>query len=228
MKHSIPLQQHDAHLDHLSAEVSKGKLDLIVLRYLARRLHLILRQLDSPTTQREPLIYLLPERRGRIHRAVIYKYQELSLERRFTFVGFVSRKQKNLCSSVKRDVQMVDQKLIKDLVGSPGILSYSSLELRNGDWSNLVVMSDANAKAQIKGTLTHAYAAYQLAHRYYEWIRLHNGILAEGLDHTEMLLQRTKYYTFQETQPRPTLFERTYETHFLGRPALSRAEYVYS
>jgi len=102
---------------------------------------------------------------------------------------------------------MVDKKLIKELISNPGILSYSSLELRNGDWCNLVVLNDAGAKTHIKSNSTHIHAAYHLAHRYYEWIRLHNGIMPEGLDHTEMQLQKTKYYTFQTKQQRATMQE---------------------
>src|SRR2546426_481732 len=83
------------------------------------------------------------------------------------------------------------------------VLRYSSLELRNGDWCNLVLLSDAGAKTHIKGSEMHKYAAYHLAHSYYEWIRLHNGVMPEGLDHMEMQLQKTKYYTFQAGQQRP-------------------------
>ena len=57
----------------------------------------------------------------------------------------------------------------------------------------------------------HKYAAYRLAHSYYEWIRLHNGVMPEGLDHMEMQLQKTKYYTFQAGQQRPSIREFIYE-----------------
>ena len=72
---------------------------------------------------------------------------------------------------------------------------------------NLVLLSDAEAKTYIKGSEMHKYAAYRLAHSYYEWIRLHNGVMPEGLDHMEMQLQKTKYYTFQAGQQRPSIRE---------------------
>ena len=100
--------------------------------------------------------------------------------------------------------------LVEELADATGVLSYSSLELRNGNWCNLVLLSDAEAKTGIKGREMHKYAAYHLAHSYYEWIRLHTGIMPEGLDHTEMLLQKTKYYFFEEPQKRPTIRERVY------------------
>jgi hypothetical protein len=196
--------------DVRDVSVSKGKLDLIVLKYMARRMHLTLHQLGEPISTSQPLLYRLQERYGRTHRIAIYKYQELFLEKPFAFVGFFSRKQRNLRPSIVRAIETVDKKLIEELVGSPGILSYSSLELRNGNWCNLVLLSEANAKTYIKSSETHRYAAYQLANRYYEWIRLHNGIMPEGLDHTEMMVRKTKYYTFQRAQERLSIQELTY------------------
>ena len=204
------LLKQDMPDNHLYADVTKGKLDLMILRHMARRLHLTLYQLEAPVSAPQPLLYKLQERHGRTHRIVIYKYQELLLKRRLTFVGFISGKQKHLHASVIYAIQMVDRKLVQELVDIPGILSYSSLELRNGDWCNLVILSDANAKKQLKNTETHAYAAYELANNYYEWIRLHNGIMPQGLDHTEMVLQRTRRYFFQLAQQPPSVRELSY------------------
>ena len=113
-----------------------------------------------------------------------------------------------------------------ELISNPGLLSYSSLELRNGDWCNLVVLNGEEAKTHLKNTSTHTYAAYQLAPHYYEWIRLHNGVMSEGLDHTEMLLQKTKYYIFYAAQPRPAIRERTNEKHSTNRSSLSQGNYA--
>src|SRR5215469_2591812 len=129
------------------ADIKKGKLDLVLLRYMARRIHLIIRQLDQPIPVSQPLLYTLQERHGRTHRIAIYKQQELVQRDTLTFVGFISRKRKPLHESI--------------------------------------------VKVHIKSAPLHQYAAYSLADSYYEWIRLHNGVMPEGLDHTEMLLQRT-------------------------------------
>src|SRR5205823_4605753 len=93
---------------------------------------------------------------------------------------------------------------------NPGLLSYSSLELRNGHWYNLVLLSDADAKRHIRSAGTHMYAAYQLAWRYYEWIRLHSGVMPGGLAQVELVLQKTCYFVFHRTQPRPVVHETAY------------------
>jgi hypothetical protein len=205
-----PYSKVEGEGDSHYADMAKGKLDLIVLRYMVRRLHLTIHQLDSPVPVSQPLLYKLQERHERTHRIAIYRQQELVQRNMLTFVGFISRKRRPLSESIADEIQDVDKRLLVELVDSSGVLSYSSLELRNGDWCNLVVLSSPEAKIHIRSAPTHRYAAYGLADSYYEWIRLHTGIMPEGLDHTEMLLQKTKYYFFEEPQKRPTIRERVY------------------
>jgi hypothetical protein len=194
-------------------DVRKGHLDLVILKYMARRLHLTLQQIGQTErpTLRVPLLYQLQERHGRKHRIVIYRQQELFQKLPFAFVGFISKRKRSLLPSLIEEIQQTDQKLVAELIKAPGILSYSSLELPFGDWCNLVVLADTRAKLQIKSTETHAYAAYHLAHAYYEWIRLHTGTMPEGLDHVEMRLLKTKYYTFHPGQERPSIRELVYK-----------------
>ena len=175
-------------------------------------MHLTLQQLDQNerSTLQQPLLYQLQERHGRKHRIVIDRHQELFQKLPFAFVGFISKRKRSLLPSIVEEIQQTDQKLIAELIKAPGILSYSSLELPFGDWCTLVVLADVSAKRQIKGTETHVYAAYHLAHAYYEWIRLHTGTMPEGLDHEEMRLLKTKYYTFHAGQERPSIRELTY------------------
>jgi hypothetical protein len=113
------------------------------------------------------------------------------------------------CSFLKA-IQKADRQMVEKLADAPRILSYSSLELRNGDWCNLVVMTDADVKMHIKGNETHKHAVYQLAHSYYEWIRLHSGVMPEGLDHMEMRSQKTRYYSFHAPETRPVVRELVY------------------
>jgi hypothetical protein len=210
MNQDYQLLQQDVEDNRRSANVQKGKLDLIILKYMARRLHLTLRQLDQPTSFSQPLLYRLRERHGHTHRIALYNHQELFLQQTLPFIGFISRKQMDLSRSVIDEIQAVDKLLIEELVNNPGILSYSSLELRNGNWCNLVIMRGADAKAHMKSTKTHMYPAHQLAYGHYEWIRLHHGIMTEGLDHMEMVLQKTKYYTFHSAEQKPVIREHMY------------------
>ncbi len=194
---------------HIYTDVNKGRLDLIVLRYMARSVHLtLLKEVATPTM---PSLTYFEERRGRTHRIAIYDLQELQVQRNLAFVGFVSRKQQPLLDSIVEDIYEVDKKLVAELVGTPGMLSYSSLELRTGNWYNLVLFNDPVTKRHIKDSATHRYAAYQLAPRYYEWIRLHSGIMPGGIARCDLVLQKTKHYTFQMITSRPVVRELTFE-----------------
>jgi DMSO/TMAO reductase YedYZ molybdopterin-dependent catalytic subunit len=195
------------------SDVRKGLSDIILLRYMARRLHLTLRQFEQSSSLRRTRfqVYKLQERGDRMHRIAIYQAENLRLQSPLSFVGFISARKTQLRPSIVQAIQQTDKKLVEELAGAPGVLSYSSFELRNGDWCNLVLLSDAGAKMHIKGSETHKYAAYHLAHSYYDWIRLHNGIMPEGLDHMEMQLLKTRYYTLQPGQQKPSIREYIYE-----------------
>ena len=191
--------------------VNKAKLDLVILRYMRGRVFMTLHLLNAPTaTTPQPLLYYSEERHPRIHRIAIYQPQQLLQNSSLAFVGFVSGKRQPASPLIVEEIQEVDKKLIAELINIPGILSYSSLELRNGNWCNLVLLNSLEMKVHIKSAKTHAYAAYQLAPRYYDWIRLHHGAMPFGLSGNEMLLQKTRIYTFLGIQQNPAVSERIY------------------
>ena len=194
-------------------DISRSRLDLVVLGHMARKFHMALKLLDPPATTLQPLIYSSEERRSREHRIVIFNYQELLPNRSLTFVGFISSKQQATDATVASEITRVDDQLLTELVKTPGVLGYSSLELRKDRWYNLVLLRNAVAKEHVKSTPTHAYAAYQLAPLYYEWVRLHHGILPNGLAQGDMQLLGTKYYTFHVRPYKPIIIERSYVVH---------------
>jgi hypothetical protein len=190
--------------------LKKGKLDLVVLELMAQRLSLTLRRLDAPLNTQQPLLYSLEERHRRVHRIALYRPAELLAARSLLFVGFVSGKRHFLEQQVLDEIHRIDQKLVSELMGITDILSYSSLELRTGRWYNLVLFTDVSTKETLKKSSTHTYAAYHLAPRYYEWIRLHNGTMPNGLAQQELVLESTKYYVFPDTQKRPIMHKVVY------------------
>jgi hypothetical protein len=204
-------QQTTATLDSVVAlSVNKVKPDLVILKYMVQQLYITLQQPDSRDTTMEPLLYSLEDCHKRKQRISLYKPQALLHPCRLSFVGFVSGRQPALSASILNEVERIDELMVAELVNISGIFSYSSLEVRPGRWYNLVVFHDAETKVYLKNSHTHSYAAYQLAPQYYEWIRLHNGIMPGGLAQQELLLQSTKYYTFPEGQRHPDMYEITY------------------
>jgi hypothetical protein len=183
--------------------------DLVILRYMAQRIYVTLYLLDEPVNPARPLLYYSEEGHTHTHRIAIFRPQELQVMSQVHFVGFISGKLKPGSPQVIDEIHSVDKKLVVELINTPGLLSYSSLELRDGSWCNLVLLSDLEAKTHIRNSETHAYAAYQLSPRYYAWIRLHSGIMPGGLAHNEMFLQKTRYYEFHGAHEKPTIRELT-------------------
>lgn len=197
----LPAQAAGEHNVSNSTNVNKGRLDLTVLRYMAHKVAQALASIETTDNMGSsaplPALSYAEERHNRLHRIAIYDPLELKKLTDIAFVGFVSKKQQPLSASIIEDIHEVDRQLIAELIGTPGMLSYSSLELRTGRWYNLVLFSAATTKEHIKNSETHKYAAYQLAPRYYQWIRLHNGSIPQGLAQGDLLLHKTKLYAFQ-------------------------------
>lgn len=204
-----PLSIKEVPGDTAQAGIDKGKLDLIVLKHMAQRLYLTLRSLEQ--TVSSPLLYGLEERRGHTHRIVICSPRELLTTGDLYFVGFISGRREAVEPLIIDELERTDKQMLTEIVHLPGILSYSSLQLRSRNWYNLVLLSDADAKAHFRTMETHRYAAYQLSPAYYAWIRLHSGVMPGGLARHEMLLRSTKYYTFAGAGQRPIIRERMYD-----------------
>lgn len=193
-----------------TALTSKKALDILVLQYMRRRVLLTLNHFKPCDSLQHPIVYNFRERHGRIHRIALYKCQELLQHSNIAFVGFISRKKELLDASIIDEIHAVDKALVVEMADNPGILSYSSLELRTGIWFNLVLMKASDAKNQVLRTETHAYAAYQLSPRYYKWIRLHKGVMPCGLAYDMMSIIHTRYYTFSHAQSQPLIQEHSY------------------
>lgn len=91
----------------------------------------------------------------------------------------------------------VDGELIAEMHAFPGMYSYSSLELPDGNWANLVLLQHVQSGRNWRESARHAHAAYQIAPRYYRSIRLHNALLPAGLAGPAPALARTTYYDFR-------------------------------
>src|SRR5205807_5770300 len=131
------------------------------------------------------------ERRGRQHRMIIFAPHELLTPEEMRFVGFVSGRNKAAEQHIVDAIFRADELMLAELALIPGLLSYSSLELRLGTWYNLVLFRDPGVKAHVKSIDAHRHAAHQLSPAYYAWIRLNNGVLSGGLARPEWRLNNT-------------------------------------
>ncbi|GLV57651.1 hypothetical protein KDH_44870 [Dictyobacter sp. S3.2.2.5] len=196
LQYALPIQVD--RIDLLAVnKVVKGRLDLMVLRHMARQLQLVLLTTEQqPDMTNIPIVYELTERQSCLHRIVFYRPQALYEEETLSFVGFVSGRQTGNDDVLNEELSQADLHMLAKLTHIPGLLAYSSMELRPGRWYNLVMMQTLDVKTNLKGIDMHQHAAYHLAPRVYDWIRIHSGIFPGGLAKNAPQLLKSKHYAF--------------------------------
>lgn len=112
---------------------------------------------------------------------------------RVCIVGFFADRRDDI------DYQSLDGmelSLLLEFRNYPGILSYSSIELANDFWANLVVHREADDTEVWRGSSAHA-KAVDLSPRLYSAIRIHNGHLDGGISGNQAIaIDRTKYWDY--------------------------------
>ena len=141
-----------------------------------------------------PLVVQREEAGGRLHRAIIFDPGRLGDGRDLVWVGFFGVKRREVDSA---PLSAIDDELVQELPAHPDILSYSSLELDDGDWGNLILLDGDAAREDWRASPRHAYATRELAPRHYRHVRLHQGVLPGGARAGGApVLRRTKYYDY--------------------------------
>src|SRR6266498_1672308 len=131
----------------------------------------------------------------RMHRMIIRDRAALAADADLTVVGFFGEQRGKANPALLKDI---DTELIQEFLQQRYVLSYSSLELADGNWGNLVILQHTDGIEHWRTSQRHAYAANELAPLYYARIRLHNGVLAGGLAAPRLTLRSTKYYDFED------------------------------
>jgi hypothetical protein len=165
-------------------------------RMLAEIQHQVRRGAEGPARAR-PVVVERREATGRLHRAILFDERRLGDGRELVWVGFFGVKRPDVDSAPLTDM---DDALVRALpAGHPDILSYSSLELADGNWGNLILLDGDEAREHWRTSERHAYAARELAPRHYEHVRLHQGVLPGGArPESALVLRRTKYYDYRK------------------------------
>jgi hypothetical protein len=143
-----------------------------------------------------PLVFEGREADGRVHRAIICDARRLGDGRDLTWIGFFGVKRRDVDPT---PLTVRDEELIREFPAHPGILSYSSLELADGNWGNLILLDGDEARERWRVSERHTDATRVLAPRHYSDVRLHQGVLPGGpRAGGRPVLRRTKYYDYRD------------------------------
>ncbi|MDX1612824.1 MAG: hypothetical protein R3300_00865 [Candidatus Promineifilaceae bacterium] len=171
--------------------------DLNTLRYMIDQLCLFVEE-QGDKAQDRPIVRHLPSRESWIYRLIVVRPEQLLQPGALLFVGFLGRRKSE--GDLEAAAEF-DRTLVAELPEYPGLLSYSTMALVSGDFSNLVVFSDPSVKTAWSRSRAHAQAVDKLAPDYYASVCLYNGRLPHGVhDSSRATLQRVKYFDYQ-TKP---------------------------
>jgi hypothetical protein len=182
------------------SDVERNHVDLEAMRLMLTRLREVL-EAGEDEERSPPRIVRLTEA-GRSHRIVILNPEGLRGEVDLTAVGFFGQSRPDLDRATFEELQTVDWELVGEFSQHPGVLSYSTLELEDGNAADLALLSDPGASQHWMTSTRHAYAANELSPRCYSSVRLHSGLLPGGVrSGRDPVLLQTKYLDFRAEKP---------------------------
>jgi len=209
---------HGELIDHTTAiqhfaltNVDDGSQDITILNSIAQATFHVADQLHrNPSSLALPATHIWENAGGYTHRIIINTRVPIN-QMTLPFVSFVSKKQAHIIERVQQDIDDIDKAIVSGLAKQSSLLSYSSFQLAERDWYNLVLFSQASAKQDMLGVQLHQLAAYELAPKYYQWIRLHHGTITRNDAVTAITFQLTKYYRFHTSAKRPEIRFHAYQ-----------------
>lgn len=169
-----------------------------LLCYMAEQVCMLLRH-PAANLEDQIVVRLQPSADSDwIHRIIIVQPKRLNEIRPITLVGFFG--QRNPHSSIDLGAQ-TDRMLQVEFPQQPDLLSYSTLMLSDSNYCNLVLFASPAGIVTWSQSNTHRYAVTEFAPRYYRSVRIHNGLLPDGIHHFQTLrIEITKYLDYR-SQP---------------------------
>jgi hypothetical protein len=169
-----------------------------LLRYMLWRLHGLLETCywqKNPNVV-APVVQTMVESDGRHHRMVVIGSDCLRQTKGLSVVGFFGQRRFDADDEA---AAVRDGMLFDEMHKHEGLLSYSSLELTNGDYGNCVVFRDEASKNNWGHSEVHRHAVQVLSPNYYHSIRLYNGVLPDTIMGEHLLeLTVVRYFDYGE------------------------------
>jgi len=170
--------------------------DLEILIYMAIQVCEVLETDIALLKGGNPIFVDEPD--GRLHRFIIPRPEKLLSAHKNCVVGFFGQKREGVSPDYFTEYS---NRLNEQIPSFLGVLSYSTMELPDGDFSNLVLLSDETIKSKWMDGETHQLAVEQ-SPGYYLSIRINNGFLPKGVINPDALqITNVKYCDYREKPP---------------------------
>jgi len=168
--------------------------DIALLNYLLQDLRVIVRQAARGTEKPRNYESIVWEVHGLMRRTVICDLDALVLPTNRQVVGFFGDRRSK---SSDDEVDAAELDVVGEFSTYPGIISYSSIELLDGQWANLVVHTQPTDRDAWRKSHIHIEAAEDLAPKIYHNVRIHNGCVPGGpIGSGTVVIESTKYFDY--------------------------------
>lgn len=176
------------------ASMSHYRGDISLLNYLLQDLRVLMRRHRKGEIAIAPQEEFSWDVHGLERRTVLCDPAGIQRPGKVRIVGFFGDRRANPDDAVI-DASEVD--LISEFANYPGILSYSSIELVDHYWANLVVHREPEDREAWRGSEAHKHAVQHVAPHAYHAVRIHNGCIPGGVLGSEtVVIEATKYWDY--------------------------------
>lgn len=170
--------------------------DLNVLRGMLDDIVSVFTEADQGLRQVEEHKRIVWQQAGLTRRMLVCNEQKLRSHVQACVVGFFGERRDN---AELGPLEEANSAIVAEFRNYPGILSYSSVELPNSYWANMVLHDDPIDKDYWRRGRIHAQAARALAPVHYRTVRIHNARLSAGvMDDPDFTVMSTKYWDYSE------------------------------
>lgn len=178
---------------HPCTDVALYTPDLDLLAYMLQDLRSLIRSSDAgrvALADHEPILWRV---HGLRRRTVVCESELIRRSDRVCMVGFFAERRESINYPSLDELELG---LLLEFRNYPGILSYSSIELANDFWANLVIHRVADDTESWRQSSAHS-RAVEVSPELYSAIRIHNGHLAGGVAGNQAVaIDRTKYWDY--------------------------------
>lgn len=168
--------------------------DLLVLHSILTDVRAVVAEIEEGIRDVAPYQKLAWRVEGLTHRLLLCDVDRVRAHPGLCVVGFFAERREDVDLW---PLEEANSEIVGEFVKYPGILAYSSVELTEGHWANMVLHDDPVDTSFWRQSKMHARAVEKLSPRHYFNVRIHNGRLTSGIfDRPTIEIHRTKYFDY--------------------------------
>lgn len=171
--------------------------DLETLRYMAQQLCLTLQNPHMVPDIPQTILHNLPGQSGWVQRQVLAHPHHFKTDSLLHVVGFFGQSRSQLNIELAQEFDLV---LLKEIPKNEGLCSYCTMQLKDGNFANLVLFINEEAQMHWSRSEAHAKAVYELSPGFYHSVRIYNGRLPHGIhQYNALTLHKARYFDYDES-----------------------------